>query len=166
MPEMEPLLHTDAERRIVEAQLGRPLRGAWGVVRRCHLGIPMVIENHPRLEDGTPFPTLFWLTCPVLSRRVSRLEGGGYMARLNDDLAHDDPRRTRIAEAIHRYRIRRDARAAIEDSGAPPGGGADRIKCLHAHVAHELACPPNPAGATALAAAGWPDCRTSCVGPA
>ncbi len=163
---MEPLRHSEADRRAVEAQIGRPLRGHWAVMRRCHLGIPMVIENHPRLEDGAPFPTLFWLTCPVLMRRVSRLEGGGCMARLNDDLARDNARRGRMAEAIRRYRARRDARAPIEDSGAPPGGGEDRIKCLHAHLAHELAHPPNPAGATALAAAGWPDCRTSCVGPA
>jgi len=126
----------------------------------------MAIENHPQLEDGAPFPTLFWLTCPVLTRRVARLEAEGYMVELNDELARDDTRRGRMAEAISRYRARRDARAPIEDSGAPPGGGADRIKCLHAHLAHELACPPNPAGAAALAAAGWPDCRKPCVGPA
>lgn len=164
MPQMEPLRHSEGDRRAVEAQLGRPLRGHWAVVRRCHLGLPMVIENHPRLEDGAPFPTLFWLTCPVLMRRVSRLEGEGYMAELNHDLARNDAPRGRMAEAVRRYRARRDARAPIEDSGAPPGGGADRIKCLHAHLAHELASPPNPAGAAALAATGWPDCRTSCVG--
>jgi uncharacterized protein len=163
---MGPLRHSEADRRTVQAQLGRPLRGHWAVVRRCHLGIPMVIETHPRLEDGSPFPTLLWLTCPVLTSRASRLEGEGYMALLNDKLAGDTDGRGRMAEAIGRYRARRDARAPIEDSGSPPGGGPGRIKCLHAHLAHELASPPNPAGASALATAGWPDCRASCVGPA
>lgn len=161
---MDALTHSARDRRTVEAQLGRPLRGRWAVVRRCHLGVPMVIENHPRLDDGTPFPTLFWLTCPVLNRRISRLEGAGYMARLTDELASDEVRRGRLADAIGRYRARRDAREPIEDSGAPQGGQS-RIKCLHAHLAHELADPPNPAGASALAASGWPDCRTPCVGP-
>ena len=163
---MEQLRHSEADRRTVEAQLGRPLRGHWAVARRCHLGLPVAIENHPRLEDGAPFPTLFWLTCPVLTRRVSRLEGEGDMGRLNDELVHDDARRARVAEAMNRYLARRDAHSEIEDSGAPPGGGPDRIKCLHAHLAHELGNPPNPVGAAVLAATGWPDCRTLCVGPA
>ncbi|MGH2821240.1 MAG: DUF501 domain-containing protein [Actinomycetota bacterium] len=163
---MPPLEHADADERIVTAQLGRPLRGRWGVARRCHLGVPMVIENHPVLEDGAPFPTLFWLTCPVLIRRVARMEAEGYLRAVTERLSHDEVARSRLREALTRYRARRDEHAPVEDSGSPPGGGPDRIKCLHAHLAHELAAPPNPAGALALAAAGWPDCIEPCYAEA
>ena len=161
---MEPLRHSDIDRRVIEAQLGRPLRGDWAVARRCHLGVPMVVENHPVLDDGSPFPTLFWLTCPLLVKRASKLEGTGRMRELNAVLARSDDLRVRAADALERYRDRRDARARIDDAGSPPGGGPERIKCLHAHLAHELADPPNPVGAVALAQAGWPDCRVACVG--
>jgi uncharacterized protein len=160
---MRVLTHTEDDRRSVEAQLGRPLRGKWAVARRCHLGVPMVIENHPRLEDGAPFPTLFWLTCPILVKRASRLESGGRMTELSKRLSVDHQLRERFANAIGRYRLRRAELEAIDDSGAPPGGGPDRVKCLHAHLAHELADPPNPIGSQTLAQAGWPDCVARCV---
>ena len=123
----------------------------------------MVVENHPVLDDGTPFPTLFWLTCPLLVKRASRLEGAGRMRELNATVARADDLRGRIAGALARYRDRRDAHAPVNDAGAPPGGGPERIKCLHAHLAHELADPPNPVGAMVLAQTGWPDCRLPCV---
>lgn len=122
----------------------------------------MVIENHPRLEDGSPFPTLFWLTCPILATRMSMLEGEGWMQVLNEELAGDSPLHSRLSGAIDSYKHRRDAHEAIEDSGGPPGGGPDRVKCLHAHLAHELVDGSNPIGARALAEAGYPDCREPC----
>ena len=109
----------------------------------------MVIENAPRLEDDSPFPTLYWLTCPILIKR----------------LAEDGPLKDRLALAIDRYRERRDGHEVIPESGGPPGGGPDRVKCLHAHAAHELADPPNPIGSIALAEVGWPDCVLPCVEP-
>ena len=123
----------------------------------------MVIENHPRLDDGSPFPTLYWLTCPLLRMRVSRLEGAGWMAELGQDIVRDPALRQRFVRALDAYRARRDEHEPIEDSGVPPGGGPDRVKCLHAHVAHELAAPPNPIGARTLARTGWPDCLARCV---
>jgi uncharacterized protein len=155
--------HTAADERVVEAQLGRSLRAPWAVARRCHLGVPMVVENAPRLEGGEPFPTLFWLTCPLLRRRASRLEAEGAMAGLNRTSEQDPQLRARVRRAAARYRERRDAHEVIEEAGSLPGGGPERIKCLHAHLAHELAEPPNPVGARTLSAAGWPDCRSACV---
>ena len=160
---MEPLVHSEDDRALVEAQLGRPLRGDWQVAKSCHLGIPMVIENHPVLEDGAPFPTLFWLTCPILTKRVSKLEAEGRMRELSAVVAADQDLRARTGRAVEGYRARRDARSVVPDGGSPPGGGPERIKCLHAHVAHELADPPNPIGALVLAQTGWPDCRVGCV---
>ena len=115
------------------------------------------------MEDGSPFPTTFWLTCPILVKRASRLEASGAMARMTERLETDEELRARLGEAIERYRARRDAHLVIRESGGPPGGGPDRVKCLHAHVAHELADPPNPVGALTLAATGWPDCVLPCV---
>ena len=160
---MTELTHDPRDEAIVEAQLQRPLQSAWRVARRCHLGIPMAIENHPYLEDGTPFPTLFWLTCPILVKRASQLEGQGWMAELNDRLSEDEALRSRLKAALTRLIARREGHAHLVDSGSLPGGGPDKVKCLHAHVAHELSDAPNPVGGLTLSTVGWPDCRVPCV---
>lgn len=90
------------------------------------------------------------------------LESRGYMSEVTERLRDDGALKKRLAAAIVRYKERRDERAVIE-APAPPGGGPDRVKCLHAHLAHELADPPNPVGALTLADAGWPDCVVPCV---
>lgn len=156
------LEHSPADAEMVEMQLGRPLRGRWAVARRCHLGIPMVIENHPRLEDGSPFPTLFWLTCPILVKRVSRLEAAGRMTGFTARLDEDRAFRGRLERALGALRARRDAHEVITESGGPPGGGPGRVKCLHAHLAQHLV-DGNPVGAETLAETGWPDCLLPCV---
>ena len=135
------------------------------MARRCHLDVPMVIENHPRLDDGTPFPTLFWLTCPILVKRAGTLEAEGAMDATNEELARDPAFRDRLARDVDRYARRRDALARLDDPGIP-GGGPERVKCLHAHIAHELADAPNAVGARALGETGWPDCVAPCVAEA
>ena len=122
----------------------------------------MAIETHPRLPDGSPFPTLFWLTCPILVKRAAGLEGDGWMKELNLSLAEDTGLRDRMVVSLEAYRARRDQHDVIDDRGSPPGGGPDRVKCLHAHLAHELVTNANPVGARTLGAAGFPDCRTPC----
>jgi uncharacterized protein len=156
------LTHSGQDERVVEAQLGRPLRGRWAVAHRCHLGVPTVIESHPRLDDGSPFPTTFWLTCPLLAKRVSRLESEGYMRHVSERLARDASWRERLGRSLDRYRRRRDSRESLGDAPVP-GGGPERVKCLHAHLAQQLADPPNPVGAVTLAQTGWPDCVQRCV---
>lgn len=132
------------------------------MARRCHLGVPMVIENHPRLEDGSPFPTLYWLTCPVLIKRASRLESEGWMEQLNERLSSDAPLQQRLHDAIRIYKEARDRHEELDPAPAPPGGGPERVKCLHSHTAHHLVSP-NPVGALVLSQAGFPDCRVPCV---
>jgi hypothetical protein len=125
--------------------------------------MPTVVENHPVLGDGSPFPTLFWLTCPILIKRISRQEADGAMTAGTQRLAIDPVFKSRQSSAAARYVARRDQLAPIDHDASLPGGGPDRIKCLHAHVAHELADPPNPVGATSLSIAGWPECVLACV---
>ena len=146
---------------VVGEQLGRPPRGLRGVAHRCPCGRPDVVETAPRLDDGTPFPTLFYLTCPRAVAAVSRLESGGLMRDMQQRLAAE-PELRAAQETAHRdYVARRSAAAAAAGvEPLPPGmqsagGLPDRVKCLHALVAHELAVPgANPLGREAADAAG------------
>lgn len=131
---------TEADVRAVRAQLGRQPRGMVGVAHRCPCGAPDVVETAPRLPDGTPFPTLFYLTCPRASAECGRLESAGIMAEMTARLATDQDLAARYAAAHHDYLARR---TSIEDvaeiRGTSAGGMPDRVKCLHVHLGHALA---------------------------
>ncbi len=151
------------------AQLGRPPRGLRAVAHRCPCGLPDVVETAPRLPDGTPFPTLYYLTCPRAAAAVGGLEAGGLMREMTARLA-DEPVQAAYARAHADYLARRDAAAA--DEGVVPlpagtqsaGGMPDRVKCLHALVAHELAAPgSNPFGREVIDAIGPWWSRGPCV---
>jgi cell division protein FtsL len=145
---------------VIAAQLGRAPRGLLGVAHRCPCGLPDVAETAPRLPDGSPFPTLYYLTCPRAAAAVSKLEAAGLMREMSARLTDDGLRRR--YEAAHRdYLARREmAATAAGVEPLPPGtqsagGMPERVKCLHALVAHELAAVGvNPFGAEALEAAG------------
>lgn len=145
----------------VERQLGRPPRGLRGVAHRCPCGLPDVVETAPRLEDGTPFPTLYYLTCPRANSALGTLEGSGLMREMQDRLA-EDPELAAAYQAAHDDYVARRDKAAEEEGMAPlprdmqsTGGMPHRVKCLHALVAHELAVPgSNPFGRQALDALG------------
>jgi uncharacterized protein len=154
---------TAAEEQVIGAQLGRAPRALWGVAHRCPCGLPDVVETAPRLADGTPFPTLYYLTCPRAVAAVSRLEAAGLMREMQQRLARQ-PELRAAQQAAHRdYLARRLAAAAAAGvAPLPPGtqsagGMPGRVKCLHALVAHELAVPgANPLGREAVdAASDW-----------
>lgn len=134
----------------IRLQLGRPPRGLLGVAHRCPCGLPDVVLTSPRLEDGTPFPTLYYLTCPRARAAVGRLEAAGVMREMTRRLHTDRVLAARYAAAHREYLARRDAVDPLP--GSPGVGGMpDRVKCLHALVAHELVAPgTNPFGAEAL----------------
>ena len=144
----------------VERQLGRPPRAVRRVAHRCPCGLPDVVETAPRLSDGTPFPTLYYLTCPRAVAAVSRLEAAGAMREMERRLASDAVLRRAYLAAHRDYLARRDeASRAAGVEPLPPGtqsagGMPDRVKCLHALAAHELAVPgANPLGRQAAEAA-------------
>ena len=136
----------------VAAQLGRSPRASRAVAHRCSCGLPDVVETSPRLEDGTPFPTLFYLTCPRAASAIGRLESSGLMREMTERLAADPELAARHQEAYQDYLARRDA---IEPLGTTvaAGGMPTRVKCLHVMVAHALATHAgvNPFGDEALA---------------
>lgn len=139
----------------VTAQLGRPPRAVREVAHRCPCGLPSVVQTAPRLDDGTPFPTLYYLTCSRLASRIGTLEGEGRMKEMQDRLAEDPELAAAYERAHESYLAERDA---IESLGTrvSAGGMPDRVKCLHVHVAHALAAGPgvNPFGDEALAEIG------------
>jgi hypothetical protein len=139
----------------VERQLGRVPRGVVGIAHRCPCGQPDVVETAPRLDDGTPFPTTYYLTCPRATGAISTLESQGMMREMTERLAEDGE----LAAAYHRahedYLARRAALGEVpEIAGTSAGGMPTRVKCLHVLVAHALAAGPgvNPLGDEALAA--------------
>jgi uncharacterized protein len=151
----------DDDLAVIAQQLGRPPRGVMAIAHRCPCGLPDVVQTAPRLPDGTPFPTLFYLTCPRACSAMSRLEAAGVMREMTARLQSDQSLRARYLSAHADYLARRDeaARAAGLEPLPPgtqsAGGMPDRVKCLHALAAHALAVPGvNPLGADALRLAG------------
>ncbi|SEQ94396.1 DUF501 domain-containing protein [Microlunatus flavus] len=147
----------------VEAQLGRPSRGAVGVAHRCPCGRPTVVATRPRLPGGTPFPTTYYLTCPRAASACSTLESNGVMAAMTTRL-HAEPGLAPAYAAAHDAYLA-DRRAIGEQTGdgdvgeiagVSAGGMPDRVKCLHALLAHALAAGPgvNPLGDETLALVG------------
>ncbi|HEX9775971.1 MAG TPA: DUF501 domain-containing protein [Actinomycetota bacterium] len=148
-------------RATIGAQLGRDTRGEVAIVARCEYGLPAVVRTAPRLRDGTPFPTLYYLTCPMAVRAAGRLEASGAMRDYERRLAEDADVRGAYEDADERYRAQRDSLAVLPD--APSAGGMPgRVKCLHALYAHELA-DGNPIGALVRDAIEPLGCPGPCV---
>jgi hypothetical protein len=138
---------TDLE--AVALQLGRRPRGTRAVAHRCPCGNPDVVETSPRLDDGTPFPTMFYLTCPRATAACSRLESAGVMREMQERLATDPALAKQYEQAHEDYLRRREAVQHVEEiKNVSAGGMPDRVKCLHVHLGHALAAGPgvNPFG--------------------
>ena len=140
-----------ADTAAVAAQLGRPPRGVREVAHRCPCGLPSVVQTAPRLPDGTPFPTLYYLTCSRLNSRIGSLEAEGRMKEMTEHLDADPELAAAYRRAHEAYLAERDAIEPL-GTGVSAGGMPDRVKCLHVHVAHALAAGPgvNPFGDQAL----------------
>ena len=156
----------------IAAQLGRPLRAVSTPLVRCHLGLPVVIEVPPVLDDGTPFPTRYWLSCPLAVRRVARIESRGDIAIIEARALADPVFEQRLAEAHERYRVERDELIPEGALHRPSGGVAGAsfgVKCLHAHYADHAAgavAPAprdNPVGQLVAAEIEPLDCSVPCV---
>ena len=156
----------DRDSEVLALQIGRPLRAASTVLRRCDLGLPIVAEVPPILETGEPFPTRYWLTCPLAHRRIARIEarGGVRSAQLQIE---GDPELGAALEEVHaRYAAERDASVPNDARHRPTGGvggSSGGVKCLHAHYADFAAGNDNPLGRRLHGEIGQPRCETPCV---
>lgn len=141
-----------ADLEAVAEQLGREPRGVLEIAYRCPNGAPAVVKTAPKLPDGTPFPTLYYLTLPALTAAASRLESSGLMKDMTERLGTDPELAVAYRRAHEDYLAERDA---IEPMGTTFTGGGmpDRVKCLHVLIAHSLAKGKgvNPFGDEALA---------------
>ncbi len=148
---------TDRDVATVHAQLGRPPRSIRAIAHRCPCGNPDVVATEPRLDDGTPFPTTFYLTCPRAASMIGTLEASGLMREMTDRLGQDEELAESYRSAHRAYLV---ARAEIGDvpeiAGVSAGGMPDRVKCLHVLAGQALAQGrgTNPLGDEVLDALG------------
>ena len=156
---------TEQDIESVSNQLGRPARDIVAIAARCVCGNPVVVQTKPRLEDGTPFPTVYYLTLPAATSAVSTLEATGLMIELQNRLTQE-PELASSYEIAHQSYL--DDRAKLGDveeiDGISAGGMPTRVKCLHSLVAHSLAKGPglNLIGDLALEACSWSPSRCVC----
>jgi hypothetical protein len=155
-PPFAPPSASDIE--TVSRQLGRSARNVIGIAARCVCGAPTVVATRPRLDDGTPFPTLYYLCHPAATAAISTLEATGVMPELAAFLAEDPALAAAYLAAHEGYLADRDGIEAVpEIAGISAGGMPTRVKCLHALAGHALAAGPgvNPIGDLALARTAW-----------
>eukprot|EP00039_Didymoeca_costata_P016745 m.304956 g.304956 ORF g.304956 m.304956 type:complete len:204 (-) comp16443_c5_seq2:31-642(-) len=111
-------------------------------------------KNKWMCSNPTPWPNLYWLVCPVLQKRIGRLEHQGFVKKfrarlLNDKSAQEELLRNHrtfanerwnlLSEDEQRYCVKQNYDAVLRDYGV---GGVEypfQVKCLHAHYAHYLA---------------------------
>lgn len=149
----------------VSRQLGRPARDILEIAARCICGRPLVVKTNPRLADGTPFPTLYYLTQPAVTAAVSTLEASGLMAQLQQRLSEEEDLRANYQSAHEHYLQEREALLDVEEiRNFSAGGMPDRVKCLHALVGHSLAKGPgvNLVGDIALLNLPWSIAKCEC----
>ena len=134
---------TEADRDAVTEQLGREPRGVVGIAWRCTCGNPGVVATEPRLPNGTPFPTTYYLTCSKLASAIGTLEASGLMAEMSDRLQADADLAANYRSAHESYLADRETLGDVpEIRGISAGGMPTRVKCLHVLVAHALAKGP------------------------
>ena len=154
------------DQRIVAAQLERSLRAPVDVATRCPLELPIVVAVPPLLDDGTPFPTRYWLACPLARIRVGRLESIGGVKAMERWIESSPEIAARFEAAAARYANDRDALVPDDAEHRPSGGvgGSQRgVKCLHAHYADFRAGNDNPVGEMVAPWVEPLDCTTPCV---
>lgn len=146
-----------ADLAILEEQLGREPRGVARIAARCGCGKPCVVMTEPRLPDGTPFPTTYYLTCPRAASAIGTLEATGVMAEMQARLETDPELAAAYRRAHEAYLADRESLGHVEEiAGISAGGMPTRVKCLHVLAGHALAAGPgvNPLGDEVLAALG------------
>jgi hypothetical protein len=155
-PPFDPV--TDRDIAIVSAQLGRPARDVIGIPARCVCGAPTVVATNPRLADGTPFPTLYYLTHPAATAAMSDLEATHLMVEFGQLLDENEDVRAHYARAHEQFVADRESILVVDElAGISAGGMPTRVKCLHAVAGHALAAGVgvNPIGDLALERGDW-----------
>ena len=156
----ETLTPTELDLKVLSAQLGRTVRDVVEIPARCVCGNPLVAATAPRLANGSPFPTTFYLAHPVITAAASRLEAEGAMYEMTDEVTDDESKAAAYRGAHENYLAERErirVKAGLEEvpeiEGVSAGGMPTRVKCLHALLAQTLVMGQgaNPIGDLTLA---------------
>lgn len=156
----------DVAYQILSKQLGRPLTVDCQIVVYCPQGFPAVTENKPWDKEGKPFPTLFWLSCPLAVKKVAQLEASGLIKELEQKLKSDSSLQAAFLSGVQAYQQRRhellkgkDVNFSFLKSGVGGSSSLLAIKCLHAHLAHYLATKNNLVGELVFKQFSWANCN-------
>ncbi len=129
-----------SDEAVIGAQLGRAPRSIHAIGHRCPCGNPDVVATEPRLDDGTPFPTTFYLTCPRAASLIGTLEASGLMKEMSDRLEADPELAAAYEKAHEAYLAYRESIGHVpEIAGISAGGMPTRVKCLHVLAGQSLA---------------------------
>ena len=135
------------EKQTVEIQLDRKIRSNIDVVAKCHFNLPVVVDVPKNLDDGTPFPTMYWLTCPMYVKKVSTLESNGMVKDLDNQLVDNKKLNKLWRKRQRSYENERNKKYKTLSNTISPiggvGGTTKSIKCLHSHLADELVSGKN-----------------------
>ena len=154
------------DKEVIELQIGRPLRSSFTVSCRCHLDLPAVIKVPPKLDDSTPFPTTYWLSCPMMNKKIGALESQGLIKALDKELQDNSQLKS---DWLKRQESYKNEREDLDDQNSYPkasggvGGAENSIKCLHSHTADELSTGLNPIGKIVLESIGSFNCDQPCI---
>ncbi|WP_083916930.1 DUF501 domain-containing protein [Coprothermobacter platensis] len=123
---------------VIRCQLGRKPRGTWFPRVFCPYGYPMVLETEPFFEDGTPFPTVFWLTCPFLREQVSKIESGSIKHIIINGINVDEHARKEELNSELAFSTYLQAKGFSEQVFIGGSKKPMTFKCLHALMAWYL----------------------------
>ena len=155
------------EKQTVEIQLDRKIRSRIDIVAKCHFDLPIVVDVPKNLDDGTPFPTMYWLTCPMYVKKVSTLESNGMVKDLDKQLESNKKLNKLWRKRQKSYENERNKKYKSLLNTISPiggvGGTTKSIKCLHSHLADELASGKNVIGKVVLESVGGCNCNEPCV---
>lgn len=145
-------LPTHEQEHLVEQYLGRKPNGNYRIAKADNENRPIVLQVPPLIQ-GTPFPTVFWLCCPKLKKKIDHLEAAG-LVKIWEKRLKDEPDLLQKVQNDHeRYRTYRwsllneeeikacDNPNKIKDLKEKGIGGVQKwsqIRCLHMHYAHHL----------------------------
>lgn len=154
--ETQPMAESVREdEQVIAAQMGRSPRRPYRVASRCSHGFPTTLASPAVLEDGSLFPTTYWLTCPHLIQLAGQQESAGMCKQWSKRLATDEQLAGQLGQTDAALRAARAAESGdVQDACASTGIAGQRdilgVKCLHAHTALALAGLGDPIGAWVL----------------
>lgn len=133
----------------------------YAVAARCSYGFPQVLVCRPQRKGGSPFPTMFWLTCPYLDHRSGELESLQKVAELEEILKSKE---TEVKNWHEQYaRLRKLISGGNIDIPTGVGGinwheAPHAAKCLHLQAATLLGWRYHPAADWLVSEFGEMEC--------